>query len=250
MIPLRDDNPAYSPPIVTIALIVINSLVFLYAIAVLSLDRAAFQYGLIPAFLLHQPIGVQDVIAAHVRVSDLESNLSPAWLTIFTSMFMHGGWLHIIGNMWYLWIFGNNVEDVMGKPKFILFYFICGVGAALGQAFLSPHSLAPMVGASGAIAGVLGAYLFFFPRSRVLCLVPLVIIWTTLELPAFVVLLLWFGIQLFHTFTSLGADSGGVAVAAHVGGFAVGWLIARFLRSDNGPPTSRTTPRPDFMDWR
>jgi membrane associated rhomboid family serine protease len=145
-------------------------------------------------------------------------------------MFLHGSWMHLLGNMLYLWIFGNNVEDVMGHVRFIIFYVVCGVGAALTHAVIDPASAIPMVGASGAISGILGAYLLLFPRARVLILAPYV---GTTYVPAGVVLGLWFVMQVFSGGASLGGKGGGVAFFAHVGGFVAGMLLIRFFkRSD------------------
>jgi membrane associated rhomboid family serine protease len=262
MFPLRDDTPTSTTPVVTIGLIVANSLVFLLGWGIDFLTRTpghvsygdliTFKYGLIPALLLNHAPSPEVLLRMGVSWEGIQAvNIQPAWLTIFTSMFMHGGWAHILGNMWFLWIFGNNVEDVFGRVKYLIFYLVCGVGAALGQALLSPDSPIPMVGASGAIAGMLGAYLFLFPGARVVC-VTFAFIVTIIELPASVVLLFWFGIQFFSTFVELGRRStGGVAVAAHVGGFAAGWVLAHFLGETRPPPQSRHSQRPELFerDW-
>lgn len=249
MFPLRDENPTYSTPIVTIVLIVLNSVVFLYQLAT-GLDQATFQFGLIPAHLLgHEP--AITTRQAEIFAQAAQLNFSPAWVTIFTSMFMHGSWMHIIGNMWFLWIFGNNIEDIMGKGKFLAFYLVSGVVAALSQAFLNADSLVPMVGASGAVAGVLGAYLVCYPGSRVICLITAFII-TTIEVPAFIVLGMWFVLQVLSGVVALGphAPTGGVAYAAHVGGFVFGMLLGRPLGGDpeRRGPRSRYDTRPDFME--
>ncbi|MBI2835934.1 MAG: rhomboid family intramembrane serine protease, partial [Acidobacteria bacterium] len=154
------------------------------------------------------------------------------WASVFTSMFLHGGWVHMIGNMLYLWIFGDNVEDRMGHARFLVFYIVCGVAAALAQVLSSPHSLVPMVGASGAIAGVMGAYFVLFPHSRVLTLLPLVFFWQVVEVPAVYFLGFWFVMQLFSGVGSLAVPTsqsvGGVAFWAHVAGFVTG-AVAVFL---------------------
>jgi membrane associated rhomboid family serine protease len=217
MIPLRDDNPSSSPPIVTVSIIVACALVFLWQ---LSLggggQRAVFALGAIPAVLFHR--------------ADLPAELSviPPMLTAFTSMFLHGGWMHIIGNMLYLWIFGDNVEDSMGHARFIVFYLVCGLAAVAAQAIPDPSSQIPMIGASGAISGVLGAYLLLFPHARVLVLVPLGFIMQTMRLPAGLVLALWFGLQLLSNATQQGA--GGVAFRAHIGGFIAGMVLIPFFK--------------------
>lgn len=152
-----------------------------------------------------------------------------AWMTIFSSMFLHGGWFHFLSNMWILFIFGDNVEDRMGSISYLVFYLLSGVAAALTQAFLLSSSSSPMIGASGAIAGVLGAYMLLFPRARILSLVPILFIFTLMEIPAVIFLLFWFASQLFSGFLSLGGASGsGVAWWAHIGGFIFG-LVGVFL---------------------
>jgi membrane associated rhomboid family serine protease len=158
---------------------------------------------------------------------DLE--LVPPSVTILTSMFMHGGWMHLIGNMLYLWIFGDNVEDSMGHGRFIVFYLLCGVAAALAQAIPEPNSQIPMVGASGAISGVLGAYLLLHPHARVLVAVPFGFILHTMRLPAGIVLALWFGLQLFSNLMTQPGE-GGVAFRAHIGGFVAGMLLVGIFK--------------------
>lgn len=214
MIPLHDDNPSRTFPTVTISLIVLCVLVFLWQ---LSLDQAAgkvavYSLGMIPAVLF-------DI--QHLR-PDLVT--VPAWATLVTSMFLHGGWLHLLGNMLYLWIFGNNVEDAMGHGRFIAFYLVCGILAALAQAIPNPSSPVPMVGASGAISGVLGAYLLLYPHARVLVLIPLGFIITTWRIKAGWVLGFWFLIQLISNMASTG-HAGGVAFGAHLGGFIAGLIL-------------------------
>jgi membrane associated rhomboid family serine protease len=253
MIPLRDDNPTRTFPAVTIALIILNVLAFFYQYSI-GLGTSAFQFGLIPAEL------TQHVNLAYGgRGTELPPgvgvyNLDPAWLTVFTSMFMHGSFMHILGNMWYLWIFGNNIEDAMGKGRFIAFYLLSGIAAAALQVVLGPGSEVPMVGASGAIAGVLGAYLLMYPGSRVLSIIPLGIVWLTREIPAWVVLGFWFVLQLISGLGALGMEkTGGVAYAAHVGGFVFGLVFGRLMgRVDTGfhRPSQRYRPGQDHMDWR
>jgi len=253
MIPLRDDNPTRTFPLVTIVLIVLNVLVFFYQFSI-GLGTSAFQYGLIPAELTQQADLVYGGRGTELPPGVGVYNLNPAWFTIFTSMFMHGGLMHILGNMWYLWIFGNNVEDAMGKGRFIAFYLLSGIAAAALQIVLGPGSHIPMVGASGAIAGVLGAYLLLFPGSRVLCIIPLGFVWFTRELPAWLVLGFWFVLQLISGLGALGMQqTGGVAYAAHVGGFIFGLVFGRLMgRADTGlrPSSRRYTPGQDYMDWR
>ncbi len=208
MIPLRDVIPSRTTPVVTVGIIGLNALIFLYE---WSLPKAGFQqfiatFGLVPAAL--------------------------SGTAIFTSMFLHGGWLHFLGNMLYLWIFGDNVEDRMGHGRFFVFYLVCGTVAAIGQVALSPGSVVPMVGASGAIAGVMGAYLVLFPHSRVLTLIPLIIFWEVIEIPAVFLLGFWFLMQFFSGVGSLGSanDTGGVAFWAHAAGFIAGAVLVFAFR--------------------
>ncbi len=219
MIPLHDDNPTERMPVVTIAFIAACVLVFLYqaSLPVEPGKMFVFQYGAIPALLFDQGD------SSHVVAI-------PAFATLFTSMFLHGGWMHLIGNMLYLWIFGNNIEDVMGHAKYLIFYLACGLFAALSHAVTDPSSTVPMVGASGAISGVLGAYILLFPRAHVLVLMPGL---GTTRVAAGLVLGMWFVMQLFSGGISLGSKGGGVAFFAHIGGFVVGMtLIGLFKRRD------------------
>jgi membrane associated rhomboid family serine protease len=222
VIPLHDDTPTQSTPFVTFALIISCVLVFLYEVRLPEPVAEAFiyRYGAIPAVVFgRSSLPIEPAI--------------PAYLTILTSMFLHGGWMHLIGNMLYLWIFGNNVEDVMGPVKFTIFYITCGVLAAFSHALIDPSSGLPMVGASGAISGVLGAYLLLFPRAQVLVLLPLGIVSRVMYVPAALVLGLWFVMQLLSGSISLGQTGGGVAFFAHIGGFLAGMaLIGLFKRPD------------------
>ena len=220
MIPLHDDNPTERMPLVTIAFIAACVLVFLYqaSLPVGPGQTFVFQYGAIPALLFGQ-----GELSSHVVAI-------PAFATLFTSMFLHGGLMHLIGNMLYLWIFGNNIEDVMGHAKYLVFYLACGLLAALSHAITDPSSPVPMVGASGAISGVLGAYILLFPRAHVLVLIPGL---GTTRVAAGLVLGMWFVMQLFSGGMSVGSKGGGVAFFAHIGGFVVGMaLIGLFKRRD------------------
>src|SRR2546425_1014428 len=197
MFPLRDTQPSYSRPLITTLIIVVNVLVFLYEFSLDDYSRNYFiaRYGLIPV------------------------RLHPS--AFLTSMFLHGGWMHIIGNMWFLWIFGDNVEDVLGHTKYLVFYVICGLAAAMTQVVFNADSRLPMVGASGAIAGVMGAYLVKFPHSRIVTFVVVFFFITTVEVPAVLMLLYWFFIQLFSGVGTIGyshLSQGGTAFFAHVGG--------------------------------
>jgi membrane associated rhomboid family serine protease len=205
MIPLRDSQPSYSKPYVTIAIIAANALVFLFQLTLdeFSLNGFLSSYGVIPGRL-------------HAS-------------SLVTSMFLHGGWLHLIGNMWFLWIFGDNVEDILGHAKYLLFYLLCGVAAALVQVALNMDSRIPTIGASGAIAGVMGAYLVKFPRSRVVMLFWF-FFFTTFDLPAWFMLIYWFAFQLLGGVGSIaGASQGGTAFFAHIGGFGAGIVLVHMM---------------------
>ncbi len=232
MIPLRDLNPSRTTPVLTWALIAINVLCFLFE---LSLGTG----------------GMHELIERFGVVPDaLTSGDSPgSYVTPLTSMFLHGGFLHLIGNMWFLYLFGDNIEDNFGRVRFIIFYLACGGAAAAMQVAIDPHAEIPMVGASGAIAGVLGAYMTLYPRARVVTLVPIFIFLQFIELPAVFFIAVWFLWQLLSGLTSLGMASlnqGGVAFFAHVGGFVAGLaLVWLFRRTPNethgwrGPPNVR-----------
>ena len=190
----------------------------------LALAKSLCLHGLIPGELLGVvPAGTRIPISEHLACV-LESRASP--LSLISSMFLHGGWLHLIGNMWFLWVFANNVEDALGHGRYLFFYLLCGLAAALAQILADPTSPLPMVGASGAIGGVMGAYTRLFPSARISTLVFLGFFVTILEVPALLFLGYWFLIQLFSGALSLGTAGGGVAFWAHVGGFLVGWLMA------------------------
>ena len=200
MIPLRDVVPSRTTPYITITIIALNGLAWLFELSLPHdvLNEFITLYGVVPAAF------------------------APA--TLVTSMFLHGSWSHVLGNMWYLWIFGDNVEDRVGHGRFIVFYLLCGIVAALGQVAAAPHSTLPTIGASGAIAGVMGAYFVLYPRSRVLTLIPWIFL-QIVELPAIVLLGFWFVMQLFSAGTiamTTSSNGGGVAFAAHVVGFLVG----------------------------
>jgi membrane associated rhomboid family serine protease len=201
MIPLRDVIPSRTTPYITITIIGLNALAWLFEVSLPHEDLNQFlaTFGVVPAYF--------------------------SWPTLITSMFLHGSWSHVIGNMWYLWIFGDNVEDRVGHGRFIVFYLLCGFAAALGQVAVDPESMLPTIGASGAIAGVMGAYFVLYPHSRVLTLIPWIFI-QIVELPAIFLLGFWFLMQLFSAgtvaVTAASHGSGGVAFAAHVVGFLVG----------------------------
>ncbi|HXH86964.1 rhomboid family intramembrane serine protease [Petrachloros mirabilis] len=220
MIPLHDDNPTERPPVVTIAFIVICGLVFFFQASLPPQpgETLVFQYGAIPALIFGQADLPEGIVVI------------PAYATLITSMFLHGSWMHLIGNMLYLWVFGNNIEDVMGHVRFVVFYLACGILAALSHAMTDPSSTIPMVGASGAISGVLGAYVLLFPRAHVLVLMPII---GMTRVAAGFVLGIWFVMQLMSGGMTIGSTGGGVAFFAHIGGFIAGMaLIGPFKRPD------------------
>ena len=219
MFPIADDNPVQRAPIITWALIVACVLVFLWQLSLGRLgDQMIFALGVIPATLFGY------------AALPPELALVPPWTTIFTSMFLHGGWLHLIGNMLYLWIFGNNVEDSMTRPRFLIFYFVCGVAAALTQSLASPHSEVPMVGASGAIAGVLGSYLIMHPRANVRVVIVIFFFIRIVNMPAMLVLGFWFIFQLLSGVAVPTSEDGGVAFWAHIGGFVAGVVLTPLFK--------------------
>ena len=208
MIPLRSTERTYSAATATATLIVINILIFLY--------QATMNYGALVPFVERWGI-VPDEISGHVY-------------TLATSMFLHGGWMHLLGNMMFLWVFGRNVEDLIGSGPYLAFYLACGLAAGVTQVVTSPYSRVPTIGASGAIAGVMGAYLMKFPRARIVTLVPIIVFITTMEIPAWIMLIWWFVIQIFSGFGSLATANytgGGTAWFAHIGGFVAGMLLIR-----------------------
>ncbi len=214
MIPLRDENPTGRFPVATAVLIGINVAVFVFQLTLpragLTLDGFFSRAGLVPYELAN-------------RIDIPPSDLVPWWATPFTSMFMHGGWLHIVFNMLYLWIFGDNVEHLLGRARFVAFYLVCGLAAAFTQVVVDVGSTTPVIGASGAVAGVLGAYIVRWPRARVTTLVILGIFFPLVELPAWILLGIWFVLQAAEGLLSLGAAAG-VAYFAHIGGFVAGML--------------------------
>ena len=209
MIPLRDVIPSRTFPFFTITFIVLNTIAFLYEQSLTrpALERFINVYGVVPARL--------DLVA------------------VFTSMFLHAGWMHFLGNMLFLWIFGDNVEDRLGHARFVAFYLLCGVAAVFAHVYMNPASRIPTIGASGAIAGVLGGYFVLYPQSRVLALLPLVIIWEIVEVPAIVFLGIWFLMQFYYVGMAAvrtGTQGGGVAFWAHIAGFLAGMIAVVVLR--------------------
>ncbi len=232
MIPLKDYNPTRRRPIVTVTILVLCVIVFLWQISggAHGFQRSVYGLGMIPA-----------VLTGQARLAAGLEMVAP-WATLFTSMFLHGGWMHLIGNMLYLWIFGNNVEDRLGHFAFLVFYLASGLAAAAVQILPDPAAETPMVGASGAISGVLGAYLVFFPRARVLVLIPVgfMFIYT---LPAGWLLGFWFFFQILSALMTP-ATAAGVAWWAHIGGFVFGVVVAGLVRGgiSRGPPPRRPGP--------
>src|SRR6185295_12598141 len=226
MFPYRDDNPTLAAPVVTLLLIGLNvvSWVVVQGMgAEPNLSRSVCELGLIPGeFLGRLPEGFS-IPMSRTMACVIEGD--PSWYTPLTSMFLHGGWFHLIGNMWFLWVFGNNVEDSMGGVRFIVFYIVCGLAAAAAQTFTNPSSSVPMVGASGAISGVMGAYIVLYPRVRVHMLVVLGFFITRIVVPAYLMLGYWLLLQLLGG--ALATETGGVAFWAHAGGFAAGALLIK-----------------------
>ncbi len=211
MIPLRDTQPSYTFPFVTVAIIVLNVAAFLYEFSMDPYELNFFiaHYGVIPTRF--------------------------QWMDVLTSIFLHGGWMHLIGNMWFLWIYGDNVEDILGHSQYLLFYLLCGVAATMVHVAFNADSRVPTIGASGAIAGVMGAYVVKFPHSRITTLVPITIFLTTVDIPAYFILLYWFVIQFFSGVGSVGhshLSQGGVAWFAHVGGFLAGVVLILVMRTE------------------
>ena len=212
MIPLKDRNPRKRFPIVTVFLIAVNILVFFYELSLgIKLERFLFHFSVTPNEI-HQA---------------LQSNIFRpfVFMTLITSIFLHGGWLHLGGNMLYLWIFGDNVEDKFGHIRFLVFYLLCGIAASALHIYIEPTSNVPTIGASGAISGILGAYIFMFPRARVLTLIPIFIFIQIAELPAYIILGFWFVLQFFNGIGSLRNATIGIGGVAHIGGFIAGLLL-------------------------
>jgi membrane associated rhomboid family serine protease len=229
VIPLYDNVPTRRFPVVTVALIALNFAVFFYELSLSSsllgldghtVNTFLFRAGMVPFEITH-------------RVDIPPPDLMPWWATPFSGMFVHGGWLHIIFNMLFLWIFGNNVEDTMGRFKFLVFYLVCGLAAAGLQVGIDVNSQVPTIGASGAIAGVLGAYIVLFPRARVLSVIPIFFFLPIIYVPAWVMLGVWFGLQLVQGYASLGGQTD-VAFFAHIGGFVAGLLLVWVFTTRKG----------------
>jgi membrane associated rhomboid family serine protease len=232
LFPYKDDNPTILTPYVTVAAIIVTTLVWVFfqgAGAEPGLSQSVCDLGVIPNRLFGGEI--RPVMTQRGPLVLCPDAPSLAWHTVVTSVFLHGGWFHLIGNMWFLWVFGNNIEDAMGHGRFVAFYLFCGVLAALAQIVVQPGSPVPMVGASGAISGILGAYLVLYPKARVHLLVVLFVFFTRVTVPAYLMLLYWVFLQVLGGLpTFAGASSGGgVAFLAHLGGFFAGFLTIRLF---------------------
>jgi membrane associated rhomboid family serine protease len=231
MFPIRDDNPTLGTPVVVVLLIGLNVAAWLLIQGMGAdpqLSRSVCELGLIPGEYLGRipagqaiPMGPQMSCVVEARSE---------WYTPLTSMFLHGGWFHLIGNMWFLWLFGNNVEDSMGHVKFFIFYLLCGLAAAAAQTFVNPSSAIPMVGASGAISGIMGAYIVLYPRVQVHMIIFLGFFITRVVVPAYLMLGYWFLLQLLGGLPTLGSEEGGVAFWAHAGGFIAGALLVQLFK--------------------
>ncbi len=259
MIPLKDDVRASRRPYVVYVLIAMCLGVFLLQLTQAPQESSnsaressiELDYGMVPLrfevdslpstvnfeYEVQGPMGPE---TEYVRIT-VDAPAVPNWLTILTCIFLHGGWMHLIGNMWFLWIFGDNIEDRTGRFGFVVFYLACGAAASLAHLFASPGSPVPTIGASGAIAGVMGCYLVLYPRAKVLTLVPLFVIMYSMVLPAFLFLGVWFGLQVYQGYSSTGGTGGGVAWWAHVGGFVVGVLAGVLLRMMPHEPETKET---------
>ena len=230
MFPYKDDNPTLTTPIATLVLIGVNVAAWILIQGMGTeprLSASVCHLGLIPGAVLGQ-IAPGTAIPGNGLACETGS---PLWYTVITSMFLHGGWLHLLGNMWFLWVFGNNVEDSMGRLRFVAFYLVTGIAAATAQAAVNPSSAIPMVGASGAISGVMGAYIILYPRVKVHMVIFLGIFITRIAVPAVFMLAYWFVLQLLGGIPALAKESGGVAFWAHAGGFVAGMLLIYFFKS-------------------
>ena len=235
MIPYHDENETQRTAYVTLAIIAACTAVWLAVQGAgenVSLIRSVCNLGLIPGELT-------GMLRAGMSFPMTEEwacviDPGPQYFNVLSSMFLHGGWMHLIGNMWFLWLFGNNIEDSMTRPRFVVFYLLCGLGAALAQVFAEPGSYVPMVGASGAISGVMGAYLVLYPTARVFTILPLGFFFTTIALPAWAMLIYWMVIQIFGgLMQSVAEEGGGVAFWAHIGGFVAGVVLVKAFAKTN-----------------
>jgi membrane associated rhomboid family serine protease len=254
MIPYHDENATSRSAVVTLAIIAACTLAWLFlqgAGGDLPLAESVCNLGLIPGELT----GLLKPGTAFPMSRDLACVIDPgrAPSHVFTSMFLHGSWMHLIGNMWFLWLFGNNIEDSMTRPRFVAFYLLCGIAAAMFQVFMEPASGAPMVGASGAISGVMGGYLVLYPRVRVYTLVPLGFFITTIALPAWAMLIYWMLLQVAGGVVGIFAQEagGGVAFWAHIGGFLAGVILIKlFAKPNHVAEHTEQTWRPRHVGWQ
>jgi membrane associated rhomboid family serine protease len=252
VIPYHDENETQRTPYITFVLIALSVFAWLFvqgAGSETALAASVCDLGLIPGELT----GTASPGARFPMGEGLFCRVDPGsqLSNVITSMFLHGSWMHLIGNMWFLWLFGNNVEDAMTRPRFALFYLLCGLAAALLQVAFNPGSIVPMVGASGAISGVMGAYLVLYPRVRVFTMVPLGFFFTNVALPAWFMLIYWAALQLLGGFTSVGSEeTGGVAFWAHVGGFVAGLVLVKLFARPAGIREHRSHHwRPERVGW-
>ena len=255
MFPIQDNIPSRTTPFVNMGIILVCGVVFFLQLQQRDSNGLVEQFGMIPARVFHpdEPVEIIDRVPLRTPLGIVlqeQTRLAapamvPPLLTLVTCMFLHGGWMHIIGNLWFLYIFGDNVEDRLGHVGYVVFYFACGVGASAAHLVVSPASPVPTIGASGAIAGVMGAYFVLYPKAQVLAIVPIFFIIQMIVLPAPVFLGIWFLLQFFQgTWSITSAQSAGVAWWAHIGGFAVGVVIALLLKASDmtKPPVAKVRP--------
>ena len=253
MIPLKDNIPTVHFPIVTVALIVLNiGMFFFFQQGGLAFGEPTSQhylenvveYGSIPYEITHPGEQCVQPGAGPAGCTEADTGLASTWLTLLTSVFMHGGLLHLGGNMLFLWIFGNNIEDSMGRVKFVAFYLLGGLAATIAQTLIDTSSTVPSIGASGAVAAVLGGYALLYPRARVVTLVIIIVFITIIELPALLVLGLWFLFQLYDASQPVAGEGGGIAYFAHIGGFVFGLAMIKLFATRENPNYGSYNPRP------
>ena len=253
MFPLRDENPTELTPVVTFVIIALNVLVWVLVQQAGAGDgylASLCTFGAIPADITGS-LSPGDVIQLGPDAACEAVGLG--WFTLLTSMFMHGSWMHLIGNMWFMWVFGNNVEDSMGHIRFVIFYLLCGLLASLAHILTDPGSVIPTVGASGAISGIMGAYLVLYPRVRVQTLFFLIVFIRVIPLPAWVLLVQWIVLQVFSGVSTYGAEGGGVAFWAHIGGFVAGVVLIKLFQRPqlvNAKRNHVQLPREDLLRLR
>ncbi len=253
MIPLKDNIPTVNFPVITVALIVLNiGMYFFFQQGGLSIGEPSsldyrdnvVEYGSIPYEITHPGEECPRPGLGPEGCTDDGGGRASTWLTLLTSIFMHGGLLHLGGNMLFLWIFGNNIEDSMGRAKFVAFYLLGGLAATLAQTLVDTSSTVPSIGASGAVAAVLGGYALLYPRARVVTLVIIIVFITIIELPALLVLGLWFLLQLYDASQPVAGEGGGIAYFAHIGGFVFGLALIKLFASRENPNYGSYNPRP------